>query len=257
MSSTPRRVPSASDFSLAAGRSDRRPPADDAVDPGDAPSRLIVTSNVDHIVCLRRDAAFRAAYRSAWLITADGMPVYLFARLRGAAPQRTRPRLRPHRHADRPVRLRPAPAVLRLRQRRRGRGAERPARPARLRSRLRRLRRAAVRLRGGRSLLPRSRPPDPGAWHHASRLRPRRSEVRDLGASSPASDRRLLRAAGRGRPRIHRRPEAPRAEGPAPDRPRMGLASPPRAAPPVPPLRHQLLAVSRGGLGRPACGGRC
>ena len=52
------------------------------VGPGDAP-RLVLTSNVDHIVCLRRDAAFRAAYRSAWLITADGMPVYLFARLRG------------------------------------------------------------------------------------------------------------------------------------------------------------------------------
>ena len=45
---------------------------------------MIVTSNVDHIVCLRRNAAFRAAYRSAFLVTADGMPVFLYARLRGA-----------------------------------------------------------------------------------------------------------------------------------------------------------------------------
>ena len=46
---------------------------------GESP-RLIVTTNVDHVVQLRRDAAFRAAYRSAWMITADGMPVYLCAR---------------------------------------------------------------------------------------------------------------------------------------------------------------------------------
>lgn len=55
---------------------DQPPPA------GDGP-RLIVTANVDHIVCLRRSPAFRAAYRSAWLTTADGMPVYLYARWRG------------------------------------------------------------------------------------------------------------------------------------------------------------------------------
>jgi N-acetylglucosaminyldiphosphoundecaprenol N-acetyl-beta-D-mannosaminyltransferase len=48
---------------------------------------LLATCNVDHIVQLRRDAAFRAAYRSAWTITADGMPVYLYAR-------RHRPELR-------------------------------------------------------------------------------------------------------------------------------------------------------------------
>ncbi len=56
-----------------------QPPA-----PGDEP-RLILTSNVDHIVCLRKNPAFRDAYRSAFLITADGMPVYLYARLRGAS----------------------------------------------------------------------------------------------------------------------------------------------------------------------------
>jgi N-acetylglucosaminyldiphosphoundecaprenol N-acetyl-beta-D-mannosaminyltransferase len=43
-------------------------------------TRLIVTCNVDHIVQLRRDRAFRAAYRSAWITTADGTPVYLYAR---------------------------------------------------------------------------------------------------------------------------------------------------------------------------------
>jgi N-acetylglucosaminyldiphosphoundecaprenol N-acetyl-beta-D-mannosaminyltransferase len=42
---------------------------------------LLATCNVDHIVRLRRDAAFRAAYRSAWTVTADGMPVYLYAKL--------------------------------------------------------------------------------------------------------------------------------------------------------------------------------
>jgi N-acetylglucosaminyldiphosphoundecaprenol N-acetyl-beta-D-mannosaminyltransferase len=41
---------------------------------------LLATCNVDHIVQLRRDAAFRAAYRAAWTVTADGMPVYLYAR---------------------------------------------------------------------------------------------------------------------------------------------------------------------------------
>ncbi len=48
--------------------------------PGQEP-RLIITANVDHVVRLRHDAAFRAAYRSAWMITPDGMPVYLYARL--------------------------------------------------------------------------------------------------------------------------------------------------------------------------------
>jgi N-acetylglucosaminyldiphosphoundecaprenol N-acetyl-beta-D-mannosaminyltransferase len=46
---------------------------------------LLATCNVDHIVQLRRDAEFRAAYRSAWTVTADGMPVYLYARRRRPA----------------------------------------------------------------------------------------------------------------------------------------------------------------------------
>lgn len=49
--------------------------------------RLIVTANLDHISNLLRNSRFRAAYGGAWVATADGMPVYLFARLRGAAPQ--------------------------------------------------------------------------------------------------------------------------------------------------------------------------
>lgn len=47
--------------------------------------RLLVTANVDHIVTLTRSAAFRAAYRYAWLAVIDGTPVYLYARLRGLA----------------------------------------------------------------------------------------------------------------------------------------------------------------------------
>jgi N-acetylglucosaminyldiphosphoundecaprenol N-acetyl-beta-D-mannosaminyltransferase len=45
--------------------------------------RMLATANVDHIVRLDRDADFRAAYRFAWKVTADGMPVYLYARMRG------------------------------------------------------------------------------------------------------------------------------------------------------------------------------
>lgn len=45
--------------------------------------RLIATANVDHIVNLRKNAAFRAAYRRTWLVTADGFPVYLYAATRG------------------------------------------------------------------------------------------------------------------------------------------------------------------------------
>ncbi|NIK88026.1 N-acetylglucosaminyldiphosphoundecaprenol N-acetyl-beta-D-mannosaminyltransferase [Rhizomicrobium palustre] len=51
--------------------------------------RLLVTANVDHISHLVRNARFRAAYARAWMATADGAPVYLYAKLRGAAvPER-------------------------------------------------------------------------------------------------------------------------------------------------------------------------
>ena len=50
--------------------------------PGSGPG-LLVTANLDHVVTLARNARFRAAYDNAWLVTADGMPVYLYARGRG------------------------------------------------------------------------------------------------------------------------------------------------------------------------------
>jgi N-acetylglucosaminyldiphosphoundecaprenol N-acetyl-beta-D-mannosaminyltransferase len=45
---------------------------------------LVVTMNLDHAVTLRRNATFRTAYRNANIVTADGFPVYLYARWRGA-----------------------------------------------------------------------------------------------------------------------------------------------------------------------------
>jgi N-acetylglucosaminyldiphosphoundecaprenol N-acetyl-beta-D-mannosaminyltransferase len=45
--------------------------------------RTVLTANVDHIVKLARNAEFRDSYRAAWIVTADGMPVYLYARWRG------------------------------------------------------------------------------------------------------------------------------------------------------------------------------
>jgi len=51
--------------------------------PKGAGVRLIATANLDHIVNLVRDARFRAAYASTWAATADGAPVFAYARLRG------------------------------------------------------------------------------------------------------------------------------------------------------------------------------
>lgn len=52
-------------------------------------ARLVVTANLDHIAQLSRNPRFQAAYDRAWAATADGMPVYLFARLRGGGvPER-------------------------------------------------------------------------------------------------------------------------------------------------------------------------
>jgi N-acetylglucosaminyldiphosphoundecaprenol N-acetyl-beta-D-mannosaminyltransferase len=47
--------------------------------------RAIVTANLDHIAHLSESAEFRAAYDNAWAVTADGMPVFAYAKLRGAA----------------------------------------------------------------------------------------------------------------------------------------------------------------------------
>jgi N-acetylglucosaminyldiphosphoundecaprenol N-acetyl-beta-D-mannosaminyltransferase len=44
--------------------------------------RLLVTLNLDHVVRLRRDKAFREAYSRAWAVTIDGAPVFAYARAR-------------------------------------------------------------------------------------------------------------------------------------------------------------------------------
>ncbi|WP_300972956.1 WecB/TagA/CpsF family glycosyltransferase [Sphingomonas sp. LHG3406-1] len=54
-----------------------------------AGAKLVATINVDHVVTLRTDQRFRDAYDSAWRITADGAPVYLYARASGVrVPER-------------------------------------------------------------------------------------------------------------------------------------------------------------------------
>ena len=45
--------------------------------------RLFVTTNVDHVVRLRRDAKFYEAYSRAWKAVIDGFPVFVVARLCG------------------------------------------------------------------------------------------------------------------------------------------------------------------------------
>jgi N-acetylglucosaminyldiphosphoundecaprenol N-acetyl-beta-D-mannosaminyltransferase len=46
--------------------------------------RVICTANLDHIVHLQSNKELRAAYANAWTVTADGTPVFLYARLRRA-----------------------------------------------------------------------------------------------------------------------------------------------------------------------------
>jgi N-acetylglucosaminyldiphosphoundecaprenol N-acetyl-beta-D-mannosaminyltransferase len=46
--------------------------------------RMVATANADHVVNLLRNQHFRVAYRTAWATTADGAPVALYARWRGA-----------------------------------------------------------------------------------------------------------------------------------------------------------------------------
>ena len=45
-------------------------------------AQVVCTANLDHIVQLRNNEGLRTAYDAAWCITADGMPVYLYARLK-------------------------------------------------------------------------------------------------------------------------------------------------------------------------------
>jgi exopolysaccharide biosynthesis WecB/TagA/CpsF family protein len=49
----------------------------------------VFTLNLDHVVKLRRDGAFRDAYRAASIITADGAPIVWLSRQQGASVSRT------------------------------------------------------------------------------------------------------------------------------------------------------------------------
>lgn len=52
-------------------------------------SALVVTPNVDHVVLLERDPAFRSAYEAAHLQVCDGMPLKMLASLAGTpVPER-------------------------------------------------------------------------------------------------------------------------------------------------------------------------
>lgn len=57
--------------------------AREAIPQGAGP-RPVFTANVDHIVETLGNSKLKTAYEGAWVATADGMPVYLYARLRGA-----------------------------------------------------------------------------------------------------------------------------------------------------------------------------
>jgi N-acetylglucosaminyldiphosphoundecaprenol N-acetyl-beta-D-mannosaminyltransferase len=50
---------------------------------GSVRAQNVFTLNLDHIVKLRKDAGFRAVYRRAGLITADGFPIVFACRLQG------------------------------------------------------------------------------------------------------------------------------------------------------------------------------
>lgn len=50
---------------------------------GSPAAQNVFTLNLDHVVKLRNDAAFRGAYRRAGFITADGFPIVLACRLQG------------------------------------------------------------------------------------------------------------------------------------------------------------------------------
>ena len=49
----------------------------------------VVTMNLDHLVKLRRNSAFRNAYQNADIVTADGAPVAWLARFQNSSVQRT------------------------------------------------------------------------------------------------------------------------------------------------------------------------
>ncbi len=80
--------------------------ADGSLPQGSGP-RMVFTINLDHVVKLRENEQFRSAYDNASVVTADGTPVYVYARLRGAEVSRITgsdlfarlmPRLDPYAH---------------------------------------------------------------------------------------------------------------------------------------------------------------
>ena len=50
---------------------------------GSAAAQNVFTLNLDHVVKMRKDTTFRAAYLRAGLITADGFPIVLACSLQG------------------------------------------------------------------------------------------------------------------------------------------------------------------------------
>ena len=79
--------PVSSDFFLEGVRVSTLPLAEAAVriceTAGSAVAQTVFTLNLDHVVKMRSDPAFRAAYARAGLITADGFPVVLAGILKG------------------------------------------------------------------------------------------------------------------------------------------------------------------------------
>lgn len=55
------------------------------VTPPHEPLRLVVTTNVDHMVTMRRQHEFKHACTNAWLVTADGFPVVRLLKSLGIA----------------------------------------------------------------------------------------------------------------------------------------------------------------------------
>ena len=51
--------------------------------PSEHSANMLYTANLDHVVKMRHVEGFRQAYRRADIITADGFPIYFYARLRG------------------------------------------------------------------------------------------------------------------------------------------------------------------------------
>jgi N-acetylglucosaminyldiphosphoundecaprenol N-acetyl-beta-D-mannosaminyltransferase len=79
--------PVSSDFILENLRVSTRPLAETAARiceaAGSSAAQTVFTLNLDHVVKMRSDPAFRAAYARAGLITADGFPVVLAGNLQG------------------------------------------------------------------------------------------------------------------------------------------------------------------------------